>query len=303
MKPEMKHCAGCGAPNPQHLKVCYACGRTLDQAAPPPAKTYPCRACEKPVPFAAPVCPHCGLAVQAAVPSYGAVQGMALQDFSRVTDALQQASAIGSIGDWEIDPLPDGTTRLKRGIWARITRAGATDWEEGVALVVFGMGALFSLAFAYPKHGEPRPYMLVVAIVFGVLAVAVLVWMLGASEQLRVGRELLERRRTLGKLQRVRHWEGPAGATFRLSYREVSSRYGHQVYRTLRVAGRSGGATLDSYQIPTDMGALDGFLGGGSQPLLAPSTDEAAALGRFLAHITGWPLLDAPTQTGRSRGF
>ena len=29
----------------------------------------------------------------------------------------------------------------------------------------------------------------------------------------------------VGKLQRVLRWEGPAGATFRLSRREVSSRY------------------------------------------------------------------------------
>ena len=149
----MKHCAGCGAPNPQHLMACYSCGRTLDQAAPPPVKTYPCRACEQPIPFAAPVCPHCGLAVQAEVPSHGAVHGMALADFSRMTDALQQASTLGSIGDWEIEPLPDGTTRLKRGFWARLSRAGATNVEEGAALVIFGMGALYSLGAAsrWPK--------------------------------------------------------------------------------------------------------------------------------------------------------
>lgn len=270
MKPEMKHCVGCRAPNPAHLRACYACGRLLDQAAPPPTKTYPCRACEQPVPFAAPICPHCGLAVQASVPSYGAVQGMVLEDFSRVTDALQQAGAVGSIGDWEIEPLPDGTTRLKRGVWSRITRAGSTQGDEAVALIVLLMGALFSLTSAYPKHGEPRPYLLALTGVFGGLLLLLIVWMFGASEQLRVGQHLLEQRRTLGKLQRVLRWEGPAGATFRLSRREVSSRYGDRADRTLRVSGRNGSATLDSYET---------------------STDEAAALGRFLAHITGWTLL------------
>ena len=275
MKPEMKHCAGCGAPNPQHLKVCYACGRTLDQATPTPTKTYPCRACEQPVPFAAPVCPHCGLAVQAEVPSYGAVQGMAVKDFSRVTDALQQANSVGSIGDWEIEPLPDGTTRLERGVWARLTRAGTTNVEEGAALVVLGMGTTFSYGLAYPRHGEPRPYLLVVAAVFGVLLFLLLIWMLGASEQLRVGQNLLERRRTLGKLQRVQRWEGLAGATFRVSQYETSGRDGYHVCRQLHVSGKRGWAILDSYEVTS---------------LLAVGGDEAGALGRFLAHITGWSL-------------
>lgn len=288
MKPEMKHCAGCGAPNPQHLKVCYACGRTLDQAAPPPAKTYPCRACEQPIPFAAPVCPHCGLAVQAEVPSYGAVQGMALSDLSRVTDALQQASAVGSIGDWEIDPLPDGTTRLKRGTWTRISRVGSTQSDEVVLLIGLGMGALFSFALAFPKLGPPRPYLLVFTAIFGVLLLLLILWMLCASEQLRVGPQLLEKRRSLGKLQRVQRWEGPAGGSFRVSKYRSSGRDGYHTYRRLGITGKRGGATLDSYEVGSDLEVLGGL---SSAPLFAPSTDEAAALGRFLAHITGWPLL------------
>ena len=128
--------------------------------------------------------------MQPDVPSYGAVQGMALEDFSRVTDALQQARALGSIGDWEIEPLPDGTTRLKRGTWARITRVGSTNWDENLALVLFILGAVFSCALASPKHGDPRPMFLVPAGLFSVCGLVLLTWMFCASEQLRVGKNL-----------------------------------------------------------------------------------------------------------------
>lgn len=293
MKSEMKHCAGCGAPNPARLSACYACGRLLDQAAPPPVKTYPCRACQSPVPFAAPVCPHCGLAVQASVATESAVRGMAVDELSRVSEALQKSLSVGSIGDWEIEPLPDGTTRLTRGVWGRLTRAGATGWEENLALVVLLVGALFSYALSCPKNAPPKPGWLVVTGVCGVLLLLLLIWMFFSREQLRVGRSVLEWRRTLGGLQRVKRWEGEQAGSFRLGHYEVSGRYGRRAYRVLRVSGRSGTCVLDSHEVPVDYGALESFLVGhaGSQPLLPTAGDEAAALGRFLAHITGWSLL------------
>jgi hypothetical protein len=276
MKPEMKHCVGCGAPNPLHLSACYACGRVLGQAALPPAKTYPCRACEQPIPFAAPVCLHCGLAVQPRVPSFGAVQGMAIEDATRVADALRQAAAVGSLGDWEIEPLPDGTTSLKRGFWARLTRAGATNAEEGIVALLLLAATVACFGYAYPKRGGTQPLLLVFAGGFGVCLILLLVWMVGASERLRVGPNLLERRRTLGKFQRVQRWEGAAGGTFRVSQYATSGRDGHHSYRQLRVVGKQGSATLERYEAGS---------------LLGPSSDEAVALGRFLAQLTGWSLL------------
>ena len=80
-----------------------------------------------------------------------------------------------------------------------------------------------------------------------------------------------------------------------MSQYETSGRDGHHVYRRLGISGKRGSAILDSYEVPVDYGLLEGVLTGraGSNPLFAPNSDEAAALGRFLAQITGWTLLGA----------
>ena len=289
MPPTMRRCPDCKAPNPESRAVCYACGQSLSKApagAPAPGeRTYPCRNCDAAVPFSASACPGCGRVVRPG-------ESPAL---SGVGAAAPADGAIPSTGPslppdgWQVEPLPDGTLRLHRTTWARLSGGAGGSSAALFATAVFVLYMFFGIAGrggyvgANARGAQPPAWPVIFAVVLLALGgVASLVWTVFGRHELRAGPGLLEVRWRLWGWYRRRQMDS---AVLRVETSEHhGGRGGPYVRRSLRAENLGTSLTLVSDQRSTGLlsGALDNLVG----------RDRTAELGLYLSKVTGWPFVD-----------
>jgi len=271
----MHYCPDCRAPNPDGRAFCHVCGQSLNKrpdGTPLPGESaFPCANCGALVAFGAAACPGCGRLTPPPLPG-----GNPLSELPQAFDRLNVAPAPP---DWSAEPLPDGTIRLRRTTWGRMN-------ADASMLVMFLFLPLLFLNVLFGRRGmlaqrASEPWMLYVVLgMAAVVGVAGLIWALFAREELRVGKGLLEVRKTLFGHVRARRLQGVA--VLRLRTNSYYTRNGHQRRRVLIAENLGQHITLDS------RARSEGLFG-----LLADTApDDVGQLGLFLSKQTGWPLID-----------
>jgi hypothetical protein len=283
----MKRCPDCKAPNPPIRATCYACGQIL--IARPAAQTaepiYPCLSCRAPIPYSATACPGCGRVVKPPQPPDP-------RPNARIEGA-PPAPAIASPGSWRVEPLPDGTALLRRSAAGRY-RDIANVIVGGLsvaALIMVRAGSFlrpYAVAPDWTSGASGDPAMMVIAALFDVVIVAgavYLVWLCFRREEMRVGPGLLTVRTELGFFHRERSVSG--SAVFRIETSVVTAQLSSSLYRSLRVENMRARILIDqtSDTIRDDR---------------PPTDDRVGALGRYLAQLTGWDLVDPHQQSPRA---
>ena len=167
---------------------------------------------------------------------------------------------------WTATPLADGTVRLKR------TRFGHANASGTLVLLPFLVLWLIPSRRGFGRPEVlPVPFLIVFGLLFGVVALAVLAWMVFGEEwwELRPG-ELRIRKRLFG-----REW------TKQYADAELS-------IRTIYGRGRTG--TQRSHQLIASVYGRPCVLSEGTWMGLA----EMHSLGGYIAAITGWPFRTSP---------
>jgi hypothetical protein len=234
----MKICPDCKAPNPTRQTECFSCGQSLDKpiaGSPKPGeRTYSCANCGRAIPFSANACPGCGRLVSAPPLSTVPVPLPGSEILPGIV-ALGPAPA-----GWEIIPLPDGTLQLKRTAWKRLSS------EVGLPALCFIFGAML-LVGAFTGHtsvpSAPRMLMVVASFFFTLFGMAAGLWQFVAPEEIRVGPNRLERRKSLMGYQQA--WRFTEGAVIRAETRHGTDRSGSYTTRYLKIESLAQRMTLD----------------------------------------------------------
>ena len=261
--PEMRRCPDCRAPNPPIRAVCYACGQRLNKPAAPltTEPTYECLNCESPLPYSAQSCPACG---RVARPTAGA------------QTALETAALVPMPLGWEIEPLPDGTIRLRRSGAAKLFDANPFAVFMGASLfVIWGSAHLFERFLVTLLSLLAWGTLLTPIVLLGVAAFI-------RREELRVGKDFLEWRwNVLGIRQKKRLRDG----LFRIEqWMDYEQRGGRVIYTELIVIGTGGRIRLlrQARREQTPFGHVTGSRD------LSLFPDDLQILGNYLAAQTGW---------------
>jgi ribosomal protein L40E len=275
---DIRPCPDCRAPNPARLEHCYACGQSLlkprDGEPLPGERTYPCLNCGAQMSFRAKNCPSCG---RLAAPP----ESPLVEDGPTIDPLALPPLPIG----WEIEALPDGTTRLTRNGWSWVSDEDRPTYLFAPLLLI---GIFLAQRFSMERTmtpGTPPWTLYLLLVILGASGVFVLIWGVWGREELRVGPGFLERRRRLfglGSARRVRDI-GVLVATSSSRH----SRYGTRTYRALDVTQIGKRLRLDTRSVTESWSALASHTVN-----TAGATDEIAALGHFLAAKTGWRFTD-----------
>jgi hypothetical protein len=183
--------------------------------------------------------------------------------------------------DWSAEPLPDGTIRLRRTTWGRMN-------ADASMLAMFLILPLLFVNVLVGRHGllnhpsrSTAPWALYMVLgLAAAVGVAGLIWTLFTREDLRVGKGLLEVRKSLFGYVWARRLDGVA--VLRLRTNSYYTRNGRQHRRVLIAENLGMHITLDS------RARSEGLFG-----LLADTVpDDVGQLGHFLSQQTGWPLID-----------
>ena len=282
----MKQCPDCRAPNPRTRTTCYACGQSLDRrsvnpnAPLPGERTYECVNCAAAIPYRANACPGCGRVVTVppappvapGTPPPAATWGDPEAGVAATASLSLEVARMG----WEVEPLPDGSVRLRRTTGSRLNRAAG---PVGVALfmaVYFAFQGFHSAALG--GRVEPRisaPLILLLAVA-GTVAAAYLFWVFTGKDELRAGPGFLEVRRELWHYRRM---ERMTLGVLRAETNETYARNHRRVYRRLLAQNLGKRIVLDQ----VERGFL--ILGG-------MKSDPVSALGAYLSRVTGFALVD-----------